>query len=112
MRKTAKWIAFLLAALMLLTLFGCGGKDGKRQSGKTNVQTTYEALCDYAKRLEEAGNHEAAERVYELLPKALTGSAVNDIEAGIADSSYGNVFSGRQSLDEWKDLMESAGDSK
>jgi len=107
MKRTQTLIALLLSALMLLALCACGGKDDR-----PTAQTSFEALCEYAKRLEDAGNYEAAQRVYELLPNAMAGGAVNDMEAGIAESTYGDFFAGKQSLNEWKALIESVGDAK
>jgi len=107
MKRTQTLIALLLSALMLLALCACGGKDDR-----PTAQTSFEALCEYAKRLEDAGNYEAAQRVYELLPNAMAGGAVNDMETAIADSDRGDVFAGKRSLDKWSGLIESVGEAK
>ena len=112
MKHVRTGVALLLALVLALALCACGAKNGKKQSDQPTAQTTFDALCEYAKRLEDAGNYEAAQRVYELLPKAMAGGAINDIEAGIAESTYGDFFAGKQSLNEWKALIESVGDAK
>lgn len=112
MKRTQTLIALLLSALMLLSLCACGGKDGKKKDDRPTAQTSFEAMCEYAKRLEDAGNYEAAQRVYELLPDAMAGGAVNDMESAIADSDRGDVFAGKRSLDKWSGLIESVGEAK
>lgn len=78
-----KIISIVLAVCVLLALCACGGKagdkaespavfDGKseheaRESTEAYMQGEHEALLDYAKRLEEAGNEEAAAAVYEII---------------------------------------------
>ena len=125
MKKT---ISIMLAVWVLLALCACGGKAedkaespaaydsksgyGARESTEGYMQSEYEALLDYAKRLEEAGNYEAAQQVYALLPKAVAGAAVADIEAGIADTTYGKYFAGMQNLNKWEDLIKSVGDAQ
>ena len=80
-----KIISIILAVWVLLALCACGGKagdktespadyDGKsgygaRESTEAYIQSEHEALLDYAERLEEAGNEEAAAAVYALLPQ-------------------------------------------
>ena len=66
--------------VIVLLLVSCGKKQ------ETNIitkgQTTYEAgqstdaLLDYAKRLEAAGNHEAAEAVYALIDKTAAADGI------------------------------------
>ena len=107
--KAVKLLALLLAAVSLFALCACGAKGGKEQP---TAQTTFEELGDYAKRLEKAGNYEAAQHVYELIPKAVSGAAIADIETEIADSAYGKYFADMQNLDKWADLIESAGVKK
>lgn len=130
-----KIISIMLAVCVLLALCACGSKkdDNKKNNMQTDntslyeyaqkleengdneaaaAQTMFEALCEYAKRLEDAGNYEAAQQVYAQLPKAVAGAAVADIEAGIADTTYGKYFAGMQNLNKWEDLIESVGDAQ
>ena len=80
-------VSLVLVAAIVLGVFGFrdggwfrgSGKqtaayDGKsgygaRESTEGYMQSEHEALLDYAKRLEEAGNEEAAAAVYALLPQ-------------------------------------------
>lgn len=66
-----KIISIMLAVLMSLALCACGGKAGDKAESPAayDGKSEYEALLDYAKRLEEAGNEEAAVAVYALLPQ-------------------------------------------
>ena len=64
--KTAKLIAFLLAALVLLALCACKPKNDKEPSSN-EARTNISSLLDYAKKLEKSGNSEAAAAVYELI---------------------------------------------
>ena len=68
MKNTKKVLALLLALMLTLALCACGSKqEEKTKNG--NAQTDFSSLYDYAKRLEEAGNSEAAAAVYELIAK-------------------------------------------
>lgn len=70
-----KIISIMLAVCVLLALCACsfkigpwelklfGGDDDEQPA----AQTMFEELSDYAKRLEEAGNEEAAAAVYEII---------------------------------------------
>ena len=74
-----------LSLLTVLALSACGGKTAKgKKSGAAvkKAEKVYEAgqstdaLLDYAKRLEAAGNHEAAEAVYMLIDKTATADGI------------------------------------
>ena len=52
------------------------GKDNPQSNPTTNEeQSNFEALLDYANRLEAAGNEEAAAKVRALIPEAAAGEA-------------------------------------
>lgn len=89
MRKLFPVIIMLVLALMLAS---CGGKQNangadtgtsNKENGK-NERVTFEAghsvdaLLDYAKRLEKAGEKEAAEAIYNLIDKAAAADGIYD----------------------------------
>ncbi|MBQ7171206.1 MAG: hypothetical protein IJR89_02895 [Clostridia bacterium] len=80
MRKTAKPIAFFLAAVMLLALCACGSK--KKPEGDPD-QAGLISLYDYAKSLEAAGNSEAAAAVYELIAEGGGAELIEKAHDGI-----------------------------
>lgn len=70
----------LLALLLLFSILlfsGCGTKKGKSRPTDYDGDNSVAALIDYAQRLEEAGNTEAAARIYAMIEKS-AGAA--DIE--------------------------------
>ena len=76
--KTVKLIALLLAVLMSLALCACGAENGGNKDGRPTAydgKNEFEALLDYADRLEEAGNAEAAALVRSKIPQAAAGEA-------------------------------------
>ena len=75
-----KIISIMLAVLMLLALCACGSKNDGKADGNTN-QTNFSALYDYAKRLESAGNSEAAAAVYELIARGGYYRKLHDMQA-------------------------------
>ena len=78
-----KVVAIILAVLMLFALCACGSKDGGNKAGRPTTydgKNEYEALLDYANRLEEAGNAEAAALVRSKIPQAAAGEANEEIE--------------------------------
>ncbi len=98
--KTVKLIAFLLVAIMLASLCACGSKDDTKTPG--GAQTEFGSLLDYAKKLEEAGNAEAAAAVYEIVIKnggaGLIGDAREDdllIQAADEADSYRDLLGDR-----------------
>ena len=75
-------LLFLLAAL---TLAACGKKPAASSSGSTGgteepaaygAGQSADALLDYAKRLEAAGNQEAADAVYALIDRAAAADGI------------------------------------
>lgn len=78
-----KIISIMLAVLMSLALCACGSKDGGNKAGRPTTydgKNEYEALLNYANRLEEAGNAEAAALVRSKIPQAAAGEANERIE--------------------------------
>ena len=78
-----KVVAIILAVLMLFALCACGSKDGGNKAGRPTTydgKNEYEALLNYANRLEEAGNAEAAALVRSKIPQAAAGEANEKIE--------------------------------
>lgn len=78
-----KVVAIILAVLMLFALCACGSKDGGNKAGRPTTydgKNEYEALLNYANRLEEAGNAEAAALVRSKIPQAAAGEANEEIE--------------------------------
>ncbi len=60
-----KVVAIILAVLMLFALCACGSK--KDDNKKNNMQTDYTSLYEYAQKLEENGDNDAAAAVYEII---------------------------------------------
>ena len=78
-----KVVAIILAVLMLFALCACGSKDGGNKAGRPTTydgKNEFEALLNYADRLEEAGNAEAAALVRSKIPQAAAGEANEKIE--------------------------------
>ena len=107
MKQSRKLIAFLLAALMLLSLCACGSKSDGKPDGNTN-QTNFSSLYDYAKRLEEAGNSEAAAAVYELIAQ---GGGAELIEKAHEESPAVKATDEIEQIEEVFDHMK-GGDGK
>lgn len=73
-------VIMLVAAIGVVCFFGFrdgGWFRGDSQDRPTSYdgQNSFEALLDYANRLEDAGNEEAAARVRALIPEAAAGEA-------------------------------------
>ena len=73
-------VILLVAAIGVVCFFGFrdgGWFRGDSQDRPTSYdgQNSFEALLDYANRLEDAGNEEAAARVRALIPEAAAGEA-------------------------------------
>lgn len=91
MRKNQWLVLLCVLALVLALSVGCirpkGGAEAQQgkpeQTTKVRGNANFEhvqALLEYAERLEEAGNDEAAARVYALIPKAVAGEAFRVME--------------------------------
>lgn len=70
---------------------------------KYDDSSNTQALLDYADRLEEQGNYEAAAKVRELIPKAAEGEINQEIEERINDNPKMNYI---QKFDETLDYIE------
>ena len=85
MKHTARFLAMLLAAALLIGLCACGGNDETQEDPNTRPttydgQNSLDAILDYADRLEAAGNAEAAALVRSRIPQAAAGEANQKIE--------------------------------
>lgn len=67
-------VSFILLLCLVFALSACGEKPSTRPTEYDGVQSV-DALIDYARRLEEHGDLEAAAAVYELIAKAAAGAA-------------------------------------
>lgn len=67
-------ITVITVLCLLFSLASCGEKQTTRSKEYDGVQSV-DALLDYAKRLEENGDYEAAADLYELIAKAAAGPA-------------------------------------
>ena len=66
MKKRMKsLLCALLAISILVSLCACGAK--KDDNKKNNMQTDYTSLYEYAQKLEENGDNDAAAAVYEII---------------------------------------------
>ena len=90
----------LLAAVLALALCACGltdflgglfGGSGSSDAQASSVTQNVQALLDYAKRLEEAGNPEAAAEVYSKLDEAAQADAQYQAAAILEGSSDYNL---------------------
>ena len=67
-------ITVITVLCLLFSLASCKGKQATRSKEYDGVQSV-DALLDYAERLEENGDYDAAAALYELIAKAAAGSA-------------------------------------
>ena len=65
MKNTKRVLALLIALMLMLSLCACGSK--KDDNKKNNMQTDYTSLYEYAQKLEENGDNDAAAAVYEII---------------------------------------------
>ncbi len=68
-----KIVMVIMVLCLLVSLVSCKGKQAVRSKEYDGVQSV-DALLDYAKRLEENGDYEAAAELYGLIAKAAAGS--------------------------------------
>lgn len=67
-------ISIVTLLCFLFVLSSCTGKQSSRPKEYDGVQSV-DALLDYARRLEENGDYDAAAVLYEVIAKAAAGSA-------------------------------------
>lgn len=104
-----KVVAIILAVLMLFALCACGSKDGGNKAGRPTTydgKNEYEALLNYANRLEEAGNAEAAALVRSKIPQAAAGEAREKIEEYMQNNEQFQMFENMEDAIEISDALK------
>ena len=119
-----KVVAIILAVLMLFALCACGSKDGGNKAGRPTTydgtdggnkagrpttydgKNEYEALLNYADRLEEAGNAEAAALVRSKIPQAAAGEAREKIEEYMQNNEQFQMFENMEDAIEIADALK------
>ena len=104
-----KVVAIILAVLMLFALCACGSKDGGNKAGRPTAydgKNEFEALLDYADRLEEAGNAEAAALVRSKIPQAAAGEARKKIEEYMQNNEQFQMFENIEDAIEIADALK------
>ena len=104
-----KVVAIILAVLMLFALCACGSKDGENKAGRPTTydgKNEYEALLNYADRLEEAGNAEAAALVRSKIPQAAAGEAREKIEEYMQNNEQFQMFENMEDAIEIADALK------
>lgn len=104
-----KVVAIMLAVLMLFALCACGSKDGGNKAGRPTTydgKNEYEALLNYANRLEEAGNAEAAALVRARIPQAAAGEAREKIEEYMQNNEQFQMFENMEDAIEIADALK------
>lgn len=104
-----KVVAIILAVLMLFALCACGSKDGGNKAGRPTTydgKNEYEALLNYANRLEEAGNAEAAALVRSKIPQAAAGEAREKIEEYMQNNEQFQMFENMEDAIEIADALK------
>ena len=104
-----KVVAIILAVLMLFALCACGSKGGGNKAGRPTTydgKNEYEALLNYANRLEEAGNAEAAALVRSKIPQAAAGEAREKIEEYMQNNEQFQMFENMEDAIEISDALK------
>lgn len=104
-----KVVAIILAVLMLFALCACDSKDGGNKAGRPTTydgKNEYEALLNYADRLEEAGNAEAAALVRARIPQAAAGEAREKIEEYMQNNEQFQMFENMEDAIEIADALK------
>ncbi len=104
-----KVVAIILAVLMLFALCACGSKAGGNKAGRPTTydgKNEYEALLNYANRLEEAGNAEAAALVRARIPQAAAGEAREKIEEYMQNNEQFQMFENMEDAIEIADALK------
>ena len=104
-----KVVAIILAVLMLFALCACGSKDGGNKAGRPTTydgKNEYEALLNYANRLEEAGNAEAAALVRSKIPQAAAGEAREKTEEYMQNNEQFQMFENMEDAIEIADALK------
>ena len=103
-----KVVAIILAVLMLFALCACGSEDEGNKAGRPTTydgKNEFEALLDYADRLEEAGNAEAAALVRSKIPQAAAGEAREKIEEYMQNNEQFQLFENMEDAIEIADAL-------
>ena len=110
MKKRMKFLlCALLAISILVSLCACGAKNGGNKDGRPTAydgKNEFEALLDYADRLEEAGNAEAAALVRSKIPQAAAGEARKKIEENMQNNEQFQMFENIEDAIEIADALK------
>ena len=95
-------ISILLAVVLLATVFaGCG--KSKSQNAEVSVPTeNVQEMLEFAMELEENGQHEAAARIYQMIPDATLEGAAEEGQEIIDSMPEKQVIDG---ADEARDML-------
>ena len=76
-----KVVAILLVLVLAVAFCACGKKNKADVEGAQAVEPmqNVQAMMDYAQMLEEQGNHDAAAKVWALIPEAAEQSAREEV---------------------------------
>ena len=90
-------IAVVLIGAFVVTAFFAPGFLVKPQKNQNTVTTSSEnalAMLEYARQLEESGNHDAAAQIYSMLPDAVKEGAAEEGKKVVDDSTEKEIIDG------------------
>ena len=90
-------IAVVLIGAFVVTAFFAPGFLVKPQNNQNTVTTSSEnalAMLEYARQLEESGNHDAAAQIYSMLPDAVKEGAAEEGKKVVDDSTEKEIIDG------------------
>lgn len=97
-----KIISILLAVVIIATVFiGCGKSNGKNAEVSVSAENAQEML-EFAMELEKSGQHEAAARIYQMIPDAALEAAAEEGQEIIDSMPEKKVIDG---ADEARDML-------
>ena len=90
-------IAVVLIGAFVVTAFFAPGFLVKPQNNQNTVTTSSEnalAMLEYARQLEESGNHDAAAQIYSMLPDAVKEGSAEEGKKVVDDSTEKEIIDG------------------